>query len=135
LMVRYLSHFGVYIKDGRAIELGANISHIVFDKTGTLTDPQKNIRVLYENLTEDEKCAVVATVKGSMHPISLALLEKFVMNIAPYSQDFREYVGNGVCATVNGMERQVGRYAWLQEHLQQTAIGDLDLSDSTVVLL
>ncbi len=135
LMVRYLSSFGVYIKDGRAIELAADTSHVVFDKTGTLTEAQKKISVLYENMTEDQTSAVVATMNGSMHPVCTALLEKFKKSNVPDAVDFKEHIGNGISAKVNGVEVRVGRYTWLQEFMVAKPEGELDLKDSTAILL
>ena len=77
--IKLSSESGIFIKDGRALELLAKVDTIVFDKTGTLTQDQPYIGKIhaFHNYGEDELLRYAATAEHRQsHPIAKAIKEE-----------------------------------------------------------
>jgi Cu2+-exporting ATPase len=92
---------GVFVRDeGLWARLG-RVRRIVFDKTGTLTLETPVLRnpEALESLRPDERAALLALVRDSLHPVSQSLLENLLAGdatAAPLPGDVGETVGDGV---------------------------------------
>lgn len=108
------SQLGVLVKDGAALERAAHARTVLLDKTGTLTLGKPTVvGVAVEGgWTEDEALAVIAASEvGSEHPIARAIRSAAVEKglVIPASDGFVATPGQGIKASVSGMEVRVGR--------------------------
>jgi Cu+-exporting ATPase len=108
--MRVMGSWGLYLKNAEVIERLAKIKSIVFDKTGTLTKNNPE-HVSYEGSqlsTEDEQI-VRSICSNSAHPLS-KLVAASINDQLPKLPltNFNERVGQGVEATVNGIDMKLG---------------------------
>lgn len=107
------SRQGILIKDGRVFESLNSIDTIVFDKTGTLTIAQPCINKIhvFDNHTEDELLAIVASVEQRQtHPIAKAIhqeAKKRKLHI-PHLTETRYEIGYGLEVKMEGHTILVG---------------------------
>jgi len=105
---------GILVKDGSALERLAEANCVRLDKTGTVTRGRlQPIGSL--SLTPDEKQAVLALARASLHPLSRALaayLEGQQVMAAPV-EDLREHPGLGIEGRLRGARVALGRPSWL----------------------
>ncbi|MYD98527.1 MAG: copper-translocating P-type ATPase [Gammaproteobacteria bacterium] len=105
---------GILIKDVDTLERAPGLNTVVFDKTGTLTVGNPSVEEV-KTLRGDAKelLALAAAVQGpSEHPLARAILaaaQGHNLEPAPVS-DFRNHVGRGVSARVNGVEVRAGNW-------------------------
>jgi len=100
---------GLLIKNAEAIQTVKNVGYVLFDKTGTIT--QGKPRVVFENLSVEEKSIVKAIMKLSTHPLSKAVteyLEKIDDSIVSI-YDFQEVHGKGLSAAFGDNEYFIGK--------------------------
>ncbi|WP_448375448.1 heavy metal translocating P-type ATPase [Fervidobacterium sp.] len=100
---------GLLIKNAEAIQTVKNVGFVLFDKTGTIT--QGKPRVVFENLSVEEKPTVKAIMKLSTHPLSKAVteyLEKIDDSMVSL-YDFQEVHGKGLSAVSGDNEYFVGK--------------------------
>ncbi|MCW5849168.1 MAG: heavy metal translocating P-type ATPase [Anaerolineae bacterium] len=108
-----LAHQGILVKDGRSLELLAEVDTIVFDKTGTLTLEQPHVAAVHvvRRDTEDDvvRWAAWAEQRQS-HPIARAILTAArERGLALRGIDDAHYeVGFGIQAHVAGEAIRVG---------------------------
>ena len=99
----------VIVNSGDAIERLANVDTIVFDKTGTLTLPElqvDNVADIAPELLE----AAARLALSSHHPLAAAVA-RHAHGRVPYDGAIEE-PGQGVRATVGGIEAQLGSPAF-----------------------
>jgi len=104
---------GVLIKGGALLEELGRIDTVLFDKTGTLTTGEPVVAkiVSFAPHTEDSLLALAASAeKYSEHPIARAILNTAQENncILSEPENFRQIVGKGIEAVINGKPVFVG---------------------------
>ncbi len=108
--MRVMGSWGLYLKNAEVIERLAKIKSIVFDKTGTLTKNNPE-HVSYEGLqlsTEEEQI-VRSICSNSAHPLSKLVANSLNDQLQKLPlTNFVERVGQGVEATVNGLDVKLG---------------------------
>ena len=67
---------GVLIKNPEVLEVAGKLKYVVLDKTGTLTKNKLEI-IDYKKFDDEFEDVLVSLEKGSNHPISKAIMEKF----------------------------------------------------------
>ena len=135
---------GVLIKGGTFLEKAGEITAISFDKTGTLTEGKSKVsEVKAFHATEEELLSIALTLEEySTHPIAQTIVgfanEK---ETRPKSgESFRNIVGKGVQATINGVTHYAGN-ARLFEEMNiplgeaKTFIQELQNTGKTVVII
>ena len=96
---------GVILNTGDAIERLADIDTIIFDKTGTLTLPEP--RVVNATALDPGLLQQAARLAlSSRHPLAVALSREAITR-TPFDGAI-EHPGQGVCATVDGLEMRLG---------------------------
>ncbi|MDG2989338.1 heavy metal translocating P-type ATPase [Candidatus Synechococcus calcipolaris G9] len=129
-----LSHapqLGVYIRNGRALELLSRLDAIVFDKTGTLTEVRGTIsglQILQEDLTEETLLYWLATVEQHVnHPFGIAILD-YAQEKGVSPGDYTDWdyePGRGVIAKIADQEIRVGTLEFIQAAGIEANIDDL----------
>jgi len=120
--IRMASDRGILIKDGRSLDLLAEIDTVVFDKTGTLTLNTFQVRTVHPSpgVQASELLALAAAAeRGHEHPIARALraaaseqsLEFDVLTI----DDAAYHAGRGLEALVDGRPVLMGSRRLMQE--------------------
>ncbi len=115
-----------YLKNTAVIEALARITTIIFDKTGTLTDSRKTtVEFQPVNdqppLNEDEQDLVRAATRQSTHPLSRRIYESLPVSATSITpQDYREIVGRGLEATINGKQIKLGSAAFISGSRRDT---------------
>jgi Cu2+-exporting ATPase len=98
---------GVILNVGDAIERLAEADTVIFDKTGTLTMPEP--RVVNAADIDPELLQVAARLAlSSRHPLAVALARE--CNAATPFESAIEELGQGVCATLGGVEARLGSF-------------------------
>ncbi|ATS17768.1 hypothetical protein BRW62_02285 [Parathermosynechococcus lividus PCC 6715] len=113
---------GVYVRNGRALELLSRVNIIVFDKTGTLTEVKGTIagvEILKEHLSEDTLLYWLSTIEQHInHPFALAVMEYAqARGISPgeYS-DWSYEPGRGAMGLVEGQRILVGTHQFMTDN-------------------
>ena len=105
---------GILIKDVDTLERAPGLDTVVFDKTGTLTVGNPSVEEVKTLRGDaDQLLALTAAVQGpSEHPLARAILTAaHERNIEPAPvSDFRNHVGRGVSARVDGVEVRAGTW-------------------------
>ncbi len=110
---------GILVKDGRALELLAQVDTIVFDKTGTLTEEVPNIGAIYtaNGFGRDVvlTMAAAAEVKQT-HPIALAILRAAQERNLPLPtiDETTVEVGYGLTAIIDAQIVRVGSRRFME---------------------
>lgn len=119
--LQYAAKTGVYIRNGRALEMLAKVDTIVFDKTGTLTEVKGEIvgiEILAPEVNAEKILSLAASAEQFLHhpfaeAISGYVTTKNIKLEACESWDYQ--VGMGVKAKINQQEILVGKALFLQE--------------------
>ncbi|MDP4285438.1 MAG: heavy metal translocating P-type ATPase metal-binding domain-containing protein [Bacteroidota bacterium] len=120
-MQRIFGKHKLFLKNATVIETLAGIDTIVFDKTGTITQSNiADIKFTGEDLTLDEKLLLKKITAQSSHTYSKLITSSFedeVMNdeVAAIN-DFKEYAGKGISATVNNIPVKVGAPTFINKN-------------------
>jgi Cu2+-exporting ATPase len=108
---------GVLLNSGDAIERFAEVDTVVFDKTGTLTLPEP--RVVDAGAIPSDILGIAARLaKSSRHPLAAALARE-ARDAQPIA-GATEIQGQGVMATIDGVEARFGSPAFCGVALPQT---------------
>lgn len=105
------SKAGVLVKGSNYLETLSQTRIVVFDKTGTLTQGVFEVNGIHHNEMENEKLIEYAALaeSASSHPISRSLQKAYGREVdRSRVQNIREISGNGVLATVDGIEVAAG---------------------------
>lgn len=136
-MLRIFGKNKLYLKNASVIEALAKIKSVVFDKTGTITQNSAS-SISYEGtpLTAAETSAVKTLATQSSHPLSKIIASFLnVDNIEKITvQNFKEYTGKGLEATVNGNKIKMGSAAFINEGNSQLISFDTSGSHVHVVI-
>lgn len=113
------SKAGVLVKGSNYLETLSQTKIVVFDKTGTLTQGVFEVNGVHHSTMDEEKLIEYAALaeSASSHPISKSLQRAFGKEIdRSRVKDIQEISGNGVIATVDGVQVAAGN-AKLMERL------------------
>ena len=105
------SQAGILVKGSNYLEALAQTKIVVFDKTGTLTQGVFEVSAIHHNQMEAEKLLEYAALaeSASSHPISKSLHRACGKELdRTRVQDVEEISGNGVVATVDGVQVAAG---------------------------
>jgi len=112
---------GVLFRNAEALERLGSVKTVVLDKTGTLTEGKPRVTdiVLADGGTDpaDVLRVVAAAERGSEHPIAEAIVLEAVDKRGlelPVATAFEATAGDGIRATVEGIDVIVGRPAFLE---------------------
>lgn len=113
---------GFLVREGDALERLAEVSHITFDKTGTLTYgvPQvAAVESIIPELPEDLLYQYTASAElNSEHPLGKAIVRCYKESkdtCIPQPDDFHMLPGQGVQASINGIEIYAGNERLMSE--------------------
>ena len=113
------SKAGVLVKGSNYLETLSQTKIVVFDKTGTLTQGVFEVNGVHHSTMDEEKLIEYAALaeSASSHPISKSLQKAYGKEIdRSRVKDIQEISGNGVIATVDGVQVAAGN-AKLMERL------------------
>ncbi len=113
------SREGVLVKGSNYLEILSKTKCVVFDKTGTMTKGVFEVNAIHHSSIDDEKLIEYAALaeSASSHPISKSLQRAYGKEIdRSRVTNIQEISGNGVTATVDGMEIAAGNDK-LMKHL------------------
>lgn len=113
--VRILGRAGTYLRHPQVIENLAATDDLVLDKTGTITYAEQSA-VSWEGdtLDEEEKQAIAALARQSIHPLSRNLVRH--LGEPPRSlsvEGFEELAGEGLRGEVRGVAWRLGRLGYV----------------------
>jgi Cu+-exporting ATPase len=112
--MRQMARFGLFLKHPSVVENMASVDTLIFDKTGTLTESGISEAELREGrLTTQEQAWVKSMTQHSGHPASRAITR--MMNGARPVEvlDYRETVGKGLEAVVDGHALKLGSSSFM----------------------
>ena len=120
-MQRIFGKHKLYLKNATVIETLAGIDTIVFDKTGTITQSNiADIKFTGKNLTVAEKLLLKKVTAQSTHTFSKLISSSFQDEPMDYEEyeinDFKEYAGKGITATVNDIPVKVGASEFINKN-------------------
>jgi len=111
---------GILIKNGAVLEILNRVDHFVFDKTGTLTKGQMHLasfKIVEESDKENVLNALLAIEKNSEHSLAKALCRELKSynnsTLKDKVSNFKNNPGQGVQATLEGKDYQIGTEVWL----------------------
>ncbi len=111
---------GILVKSATALETAGSVDTIVLDKTGTITKGEMSVSDVYiidKSITETEFLKICGALEaGSEHPIALAIRNKAKNSALPTATEFRNFVGKGVKASIEGICYLAGNTSLLNEH-------------------
>ncbi|MDO4356564.1 MAG: heavy metal translocating P-type ATPase [Clostridia bacterium] len=113
------SKAGVLVKGSNYLETLSQTKCVVFDKTGTLTQGVFEVSAVHHNQMDRQKLLEYAALaeSASSHPISKSLQRAYGLEIdRSRVSDIQEISGNGVIATVDGVQVAAGN-SRLMKHL------------------
>ena len=126
--VLHLRSFGIFARNNHFLGQLHRVRQLVLDKTGTLTleAPVLKDQGPLEALPAQDKAVLREMVKNSLHPVSRALREAFLVEevtaVAPADLCITETVGMGLQATSAhlGLSWSLGRPGWLATEIPAT---------------
>ena len=115
-MLRIFGKHKFYLKNSQVIEQLSKIDTAVFDKTGTITNNQKNeISYSGKELTRKQNSALKSLLRNSNHPLSRKIYNQLSNFKTIKVDDFKEYTGKGIQATVEGSVIKVGAASFVKK--------------------
>jgi heavy metal translocating P-type ATPase len=142
-----LTKHGILVRSGDGLERLSKITHAAFDKTGTLTygKPEVTAVIPCSTLfTKETILRMAASVEQhSEHPLGKAIVSAYTRtgNKCDTSADFTLEAGNGVCATVNGMQIFAGKRRYIEAHAISISekieanVAELQAKGATVIFI
>jgi P-type Cu+ transporter len=120
------AELGILVKNGEALEISQKLSTILFDKTGTLTKGKPDLTdIMAKETDENTLLQLAASVeRNSGHPLADAVVKKAKsMGIELVkANDFTNFSGKGVMATLNDQEIIIGnRVLFEDKHMILTS--------------
>jgi Cu+-exporting ATPase len=107
--MRLFGRKGLYLKNASVVEAMAGTDTVVLDKTGTLTETSSaGVRFVGPPLGEKEESAVLSLARGSAHPLSRRIAERFRGAPVRPVERFEEVEGEGVRGIVDGVPVALG---------------------------
>ncbi len=101
---------GLLVKSGDALERLADADTAVFDKTGTLTEGRP-LLANADAISGGDLALAASLARASKHPLSRALAE--AAGPGAVAPGVSETVGEGLEATLDGVQMRLGRAAWV----------------------
>lgn len=113
------ANLGILLKSAEALEITHKIDTIVLDKTGTITNGTPQVTDIYyspEINLHELLALAISLEQSSEHPLAYAIVkEAQKYNIAPVPvQDFKQLIGQGICAKIQGKQCFAGNQKLLQ---------------------
>jgi len=132
-----LTRMGLLTTRGHALEMLAQVSHVLFDKTGTLTRGTlqlSEVELLAPHRADRERCLALAAAleSGSEHPVAKVLSAQ--VGRAPRVSGLSATPGQGMQGEIDGRRFRVGNPGFVAElcpGTEQVTMG----GDATQVLL
>jgi Cu2+-exporting ATPase len=117
--LRTAAQNGILVKDGRALELLAQVDTIVFDKTGTLTEEVPSVGAIYtaNGYGRDVVLTLAAAAETNQtHPYALAILRAAQERDLPLPaiDETTIVVGYGLTATIDGQMVRIGSRRFME---------------------
>ncbi len=114
-----LSQNRILVKDGRALDVLADVDTLVFDKTGTLTTTQPHVYDVHTvgDYTQDEVLRLAAAAEQRQnHPIALAILEAAEVRgvTVPKIESVNYEIGFGLDVALAGQHLRVGSHRFIE---------------------
>lgn len=114
-----LSDKRILVKDGRALDVLADVDTLVFDKTGTLTTTQPHVYAIHTHngYTQDEVLRLAAAAEERQnHPIALAILQAAEMRglAVPVVENVAYELGFGLNVSIEGHRLKVGSHRFIE---------------------
>jgi Cu+-exporting ATPase len=105
-----------YLKNASVVLDLAKLTAIVFDKTGTLTETHKS-RITYSGtiLTFEEQRLIQTCLRNSTHPLSRSIAVEMPQQDGLILQNFKEFAGLGIEATIAGRTVLAGSYSFIRD--------------------
>lgn len=114
---------GILIKNATHLENLHKIDTIVLDKTGTITSgilQVTDVQPLQSNLSQNNLLQFCASVeRHSNHPLAKAIVEHYQSNTYLDVQNFNEYPGQGVKASLGNRPIYIGNAKFIAPYLHQ----------------
>lgn len=122
-MLRIFGHKKFYLKDTQTIEQLAQINTAIFDKTGTITTNHKSVAT-YEGmpLSPEEESLLKNTIRASNHPLSRSLHQLLENQNIETLDEYEEYPGKGIEASLNDEHIKVGSADFVGSNLHFDAL-------------
>ena len=103
-----------FLKNTDMVEQLARIDTLVFDKTGTITSSD-NIELSFLGIINyHEKILTASLARNSTHPLSQEIQKKLQITSYLDVQNFKEVVGKGISATINGQLVRLGNEQFIK---------------------
>ncbi len=111
---------GIFIKDLAKIETIKKVNYVVFDKTGTLTKGVFGVTDIETigNTSKDEVLRIGASIEQqSSHIIGQSIVKYAKEQKIELSQidNFKNFAGKGIFATISGKEYRVGNMIFMKD--------------------
>ena len=100
---------GILIKDAQSLETAKRVNAVVLDKTGTLTEGKPAVVDAFWVQESARHRQILAAIEHrSEHPLAIALVSHLGQQEPVAVEEFRNFSGRGVRATVRGKGYYVG---------------------------
>lgn len=120
-MLRIFGRNKFYVKNAQAIEKLGSITTAIFDKTGTITTNLENeIRYEGNELTAEQKSELKSVLRASNHTLSRKIYSEFKNEEVISISNFKEFVGEGIEATVGDNFVKAGSQSFVNHNEFQT---------------
>ena len=130
------SRRGILVKGGNYLDALCSVQAVAFDKTGTLTRGEFQVAGVFPQPGFDADsllCTAAAAESMSTHPIAKAIADAVPPSDRITAENYRELVGLGVAATVDGAEVLAGNARLLREHGVAVEV-DVNADAATVIV-
>ncbi len=130
------ARLGILIKNVINLEYARSLTAIVFDKTGTLTTGELSLTQMKPAPGVDGADLLAAAASAeqlSKHPAAQALVStaRDAKLTLTRPSDFKEVMGLGVVATIDGETVRVGRSSWLKDQgMDMSLLNNPDYKES-----